>query len=82
MTDGQELPEEFTKKQKENMICSHWRKCASIYSCRYAKPHQKNHECGIGHRSQAGIMNRGVVTELKCSACIQIPDMWLDKGGE
>lgn len=66
MTDGQQSPEEFPKKQKEDRICPDATTCENLYTCFHAKPHKST----TGYHCRKG------------KKCIKIPDMWLDKGGK
>jgi len=62
------IPGEFPKKQKEDRICPNWRTCENIYTCLHAKPHKSENGCAVHCREG--------------KKCIQIPEKYLDKGGE
>jgi len=56
----------------EDRICPQWRTC-TLHGCLGYRPHIENHECGLGHGGMWMCFKEG-------TACIKIPEMWLDKG--
>jgi len=68
-------------QQKEDRICLNANQCS--IKCSGSKPHVENHECGLGHVNNALLRNPTAKIDItKCKPCIQIPEIWQDKGGE
>ena len=73
MGDGQKAPEELPKKLKEDRICPGASHCKDPnhdgLSCGHGRPHITMNGCDETCFYAIG-------------SCIQIPDVWMDKGGE